>query len=488
MLTACRGDGLVRRLVPFLVPGAASLALLPLSGPSDVGLTVVAAVLALVSIVAMPLTWGATPTWWRPLPVYLVLLVVAMLREAHGGTSSGFAPLALLPVLWLGLYGTRRELHGAVLLLLLTFVVPLLGQGGAVEVGSWRLVVLMTLIALVVGSTVQTLTRELRRRVADLQAIGRVASSAADPALAREAVCRAACDVSGAIFSVLMEPDATRRTLSSTAKHGLEQGVRLAIGQESSIAVDVLRSGRPIHIADSRDHPGVSSRLVELTGSIGVLFFPVTRAGTPVAVLVLGFSRPLRSVPPHLEQTLEVLAAEASLIIERADLYQLLEVAALTDGLTGASNRRAWDAAVVDHWEQGTTGAGTVVALLDLDHFKAYNDSLGHLAGDELLRACVTAWQQQLRATDVLARWGGEEFAVLLRSCAPGDAAQVLDRLRAAVPGGCTVSVGAAHTPAGQTLDDAVHRADAALYRAKAQGRDRLHWSEEPGLTSAVGV
>ena len=477
MLDLFDPDGPARRLAPFIAPGAVSMALLPLSATAEPGLIVLAAFLALVSALGTALTSRCTPSWWRPLPVYLVFPVVALLRDAHGGTASGYAPLALLPVLWLGMYGTRRELQGAVVLLGATFTVPLLvEQGPAYPVGSWRLAALMTLTALVIGRAVQDLTRQLRRTVEDQQSIARAARAGTDPGAARGAICRAACEVSGAGFAVLLEPDAARRTLTSTARHGLDQGVRLMIGQESSASAAVLVSGRPVHIPDCRSSPGVSSRLAEQTGAVGALLYPVKAGGVPVAVLALGFDRPLRSVPPRLGQVLEILAAEAASMIERTDLSEQLGRAALTDGLTGAANRRAWDAAVDARREQHLTGPGTVVALMDLDRFKAYNDLLGHLAGDELLRACVAAWRQDLRATDVLARWGGEEFAVLLPDCTPEEAGPILERLRRSVPGACTVSVGATHADAGRELTSLVQEADSALYQAKGAGRDRLQW------------
>ena len=477
MLDLSDPDGAFRRLLPFLAPGVVSIVLLPLSATDEPKLIALAAVLALASTLGTALTSGRPPSWWRPLPVYLVFPVVALLRDAQGGTASGYAPLALLPVLWLGLYGTRRELQGAVVLLGATFTVPLLvAPGPAYPVGSWRLAVLMTLTGLAIGLAVQHLTRQLRRTVEDQQAIARAAGAGTDPAAARGAICRAACEVSGAAFAVLLEPDAARRTLTSTARHGLDQGIRLSVGQESSAAAAVLLSGRPVHIENSRNDPAASSRLSGQTGAVGALLHPVMARGATVAVLALGFDHPLRSVPPRLEQTMLILAAEAASIIERADLYEQLGRAALTDGLTGAANRRAWDAAVAAHQDQYSVGPGTVVALLDLDHFKAYNDLLGHLAGDELLKACVTAWRGNLRATDVLARWGGEEFAVLLPACTPETAGPVLDRLRRSVPGGCTVSVGATHADAGQDIAQLVRDADSALYQAKRAGRDRLQW------------
>jgi diguanylate cyclase (GGDEF)-like protein len=112
--------------------------------------------------------------------------------------------------------------------------------------------------------------------------------------------------------------------------------------------------------------------------------------------------------------------------------------------------------------------------MIDIDHFKRFNDEHGHAAGDRLLRTCALAWKSQLRPSDTLARYGGEEFAVLLPDCSLEDAETVLERLRAATPSAVTASVGVAELAHGETTAEVLARADAALYEAKDSGRDRL--------------
>ena len=114
------------------------------------------------------------------------------------------------------------------------------------------------------------------------------------------------------------------------------------------------------------------------------------------------------------------------------------------------------------------------MALLDVDDFKLYNDRAGHQAGDRLLREITAAWGAHLRRTDVLARIGGDEFAVLLRDCSPADAREVMERLRVSVPQGVTSSVGLACWEEDETPHALWGRADAALYRAKSAGRNRV--------------
>jgi diguanylate cyclase (GGDEF)-like protein len=114
------------------------------------------------------------------------------------------------------------------------------------------------------------------------------------------------------------------------------------------------------------------------------------------------------------------------------------------------------------------------VAIIDLDHFKTFNDRDGHQAGDRLLKSAASAWRTALRGSDTLARYGGEEFAVALPGCTAPEAQTVLERLRQLTPDGQTCSVGLAEWEPGESEAELVERADAALYEAKRAGRDVL--------------
>jgi diguanylate cyclase (GGDEF)-like protein len=146
---------------------------------------------------------------------------------------------------------------------------------------------------------------------------------------------------------------------------------------------------------------------------------------------------------------------------------------ARTDALTGVANRRAWDDELPRELARAARfGHPICVALVDLDHFKAYNDTHGHQAGDRLLKAAAAAWQARLRKTDLLARYGGEEFAVVLPDCGLDDGLEIAERLRTAQPEG-TCSIGIAAWDGREEATTLVARADRALYAAKAAGRDR---------------
>jgi len=171
------------------------------------------------------------------------------------------------------------------------------------------------------------------------------------------------------------------------------------------------------------------------------------------------------------------------LLVQVGALYREVGRLARTDGLTGVANRRAWDDELPRELARSArSGRQLCVALLDLDHFKAYNDRHGHLAGDRLLKAAAAAWQGKLRKTDLLARYGGEEFAVLLPDCGLDNAMQIAEHLRIAPPE-VTCSLGVADWDGCEDATELVARADRALYAAKAAGRNRSFAA--PGATAA---
>jgi diguanylate cyclase (GGDEF)-like protein len=185
------------------------------------------------------------------------------------------------------------------------------------------------------------------------------------------------------------------------------------------------------------------------------------------------------TLPPATNDAVHLLAVEAAVAIDQADLIRRLEGLASHDPLTGLMNRRAWNEHVDREVQRARrTGRPLSLAIIDLDHFKRYNDAHGHLAGDRLLKAAGAAWTSSLRGMDVLARWGGEEFAVLLPDTDTDDAITVLERLQRATPEGQTFSAGLAALDErgnGVTLTAA---ADEAVYAAKRAGRERISLAE----------
>ncbi|MFJ2984850.1 MULTISPECIES: diguanylate cyclase [unclassified Pseudomonas] len=169
-----------------------------------------------------------------------------------------------------------------------------------------------------------------------------------------------------------------------------------------------------------------------------------------------------------------------------------IEALATLDSLTGLPNRRSFDLLAAQALQEAQRdGAPLVALLIDLDHFKALNDTHGHLAGDEVLRQFANVLQSSLRQSDILCRWGGEEFIVLLRETEGRQAIDVAEKIRRRTeqltfsydeqPLRLTTSIGLSGLQPGDTLHALLTRADRALYRAKLAGRNRV-CSETPGL------
>jgi diguanylate cyclase (GGDEF)-like protein len=176
----------------------------------------------------------------------------------------------------------------------------------------------------------------------------------------------------------------------------------------------------------------------------------------------------LTTVGGHVGELLSVLD-------ERHALLRRLETLALTDQLTGLPNRRAWEETLSRELARAARdGLPVCVAVLDLDAFKRFNDDNGHLAGDALLRDAADAWRTELRGSDVLARYGGDEFAALIPGRGVDTAVIVVERLRRACPQGSTCSAGVAVWDGAESALDLFGRADAALYVAKQSGRNQI--------------
>jgi diguanylate cyclase (GGDEF)-like protein len=186
------------------------------------------------------------------------------------------------------------------------------------------------------------------------------------------------------------------------------------------------------------------------------------------------------------------LAGQAVVALENARLHRIVERQALVDGLTGLANRRQADETLASELARAQRLGGPVALILaDVDDFKTVNDRYGHPTGDIVLRDLAETLRETVREIDTAARWGGEEFAVILPSTDLEGAAQVAERVRVAlsereilstdgVPLHVTASFGASAASGSTTLVELIETADEALYRAKRAGKNRVYAGTEP--------
>jgi diguanylate cyclase (GGDEF)-like protein len=281
-------------------------------------------------------------------------------------------------------------------------------------------------------------------------------------------LCSTAARVARADSAVLWEPRANDTALVPAAAAGERIAAdELLLSDSLAGATRAYRTGQP-SFARLADQHGVELEPGERGRVRCALWQPVLRDQGTVAVLALYWLTPVEAPEQNLRATIVLLAAQAAIAIERVDLLARLERIAHTDELTGLLNRRAWreelpremSRAKREHWP-------LCVAMLDIDGLKKLNDTHGHHAGDQLLKQNAAAWSAALRPVDLLARYGGDEFAAVLTGCRLEDAQKLVERLIEATPEGHSFSVGIAEWDGTQGVQALMAEADASLYAAK---------------------
>ena len=327
-------------------------------------------------------------------------------------------------------------------------------------------------------SLVEDIT-ERKQAEMDMPAIASVLRRILSGEDARETIVEAAVDIAGASSAHLAERAGPDR-LRVTASAGLNLiGVDVMLGAPSATARTYL-SGEAMFIADPQEDPLVSRELLELSHARSIMWQPIFSHDDVIGVLCVCWGERVENVCARAARAVALLTDETAVALAHHDALERLAAQATTDGLTGLPNRRAWDARLAHDLAAARRRQHPLtLALLDMDRFKHYNDTRGHAAGDTLLREFAADARALLREGDTLARWGGEEFAILLPDCpSQGFAESILERIRAAVPDGQSCSVGFASWDGSESAEHLIARADRALYRAKACGRDRLDFSE----------
>jgi diguanylate cyclase (GGDEF)-like protein len=422
----------------------------------------------------------------------IFLAAAGLLRNAAGGSASGTGILAFLPVLQTALYVRDRRALGVVLVaVMLFYLAPILFIGPPEYVHSgYRSALLATAVSAIIGlvthglvDDIRNRAREARRRERILVRVNETIQTLFDSPNARADVCNAIRDISGAMIVVLFEAAPGSEMLRYSAAAVADDTVPVNTpAAPDSVVHEAFDSRQPVLInGPSAAHAGSDDLWLAAGKPASLLYQPLLKGETAIGVLVVGWAEESKLDEPHVVVA-SLLAHQAAAVINRADMIEQLTDEALTDPLTGVPNRRAWDAQLTDALSQRQAVA---VAMLDIDHFKQFNDAHGHPAGDRLLREATSAWRAEMRPRDFLARVGGEEFALLLTGTDVRTAEQMVDRIRARMPGGQTCSAGVALRISGDTPANLLKRADQALYDAKQGGRDRTVTARDESVPAA---
>ncbi len=231
------------------------------------------------------------------------------------------------------------------------------------------------------------------------------------------------------------------------------------------------------------------------TECLSRLSIPLISFGQTLGVLTLHSD--LRNAFGEIEmQSLESVADICASSIQNAHYVERIRQLSYLDGLTGIFNRRFFELRIMEEIERARrSGAGMAVVMADIDNFKKLNDEFGHLLGDEVLRQVSSLFHQQLRKIDVVCRYGGEEFAILLTQTGAQHALGVAEKLRKlvegwqfpGVPRRVTLSAGVAAFPEhGTGRDELIRAADKGLYAAKQGGRNRVCLANLVRMTSSA--
>ncbi|MCA9679523.1 MAG: sensor domain-containing diguanylate cyclase [Kofleriaceae bacterium] len=327
---------------------------------------------------------------------------------------------------------------------------------------------------------------QLARLPGVLFEIGKVVGSDQEPGQTLARISELICELTGADACSVMLLDGKRQRLLAKASYGLrtERIHRLSFAIGEGVAGWVLQRGEPALIPDVAHDPRFVVLEKAKTPIVSLACVPIEARTERVGVVTVTSGK-VGSFASHDVELLRFIARTIALDVENIRLHRV----AVTDVLTGAYNREFLQQRLPAEIERAVAGdAPLSVAMIDVDHFKTVNDRFGHDGGDEVLAEVASRLRAAIRGDDLLIRYGGEEFLVVLPRADAGKAWEIAERIRARLaarrievdgtPLTIAVSIGVAQLrhdgAAVEAAPELIRRADTALYAAKAQGRDRV--------------
>lgn len=355
------------------------------------------------------------------------------------------------------------------------------------------------------------LREELEAKNSELEAIQRIGlnfSSCLDRETLFPRILEEAVNITGASKASLMISSEKKGCLKVMAVSGGGEKIvsKLLVRDGEGIAGQVFVSGKPLLVDDVESDLRFARKNRSRYSTKSFLSVPILTHDNVVGVLNLAdkfsggifTSRDLRVI--------NTIAGHATLAIERSAYYHrslMLRKISITDPLTGLVNRRYFQERLTDEIERALRGGHPLsMLMIDIDFFKEYNDANGHPAGDRALVLAARTLRGNMRSIDLVSRFGGEEFAVILPETRKTEALEIGERIRAEVEmicfpgeenlkkGKLTISLGVAEFPEdSQDIKSLVRRADKALYKAKNAGRNRIEaYSSENAVRPSESI
>jgi diguanylate cyclase (GGDEF)-like protein/putative nucleotidyltransferase with HDIG domain len=432
--------------------------------------------------------WPRAAGWVLPTAGAAAILVIAAIIALTGGVDSPARLYIFFALAYAASFLTPRQASAMTIACAIVWALPVLDDRGLANAVGELALALPTFAVigavLMAGRRLLTAMREAADRLSEEHHALRSIATAVAAGHPPEVVCSLAAEQAARLLGadgggiLRFDPDDQLMVVGTWQRDGraVAPGISYAVVPTSPIAT-IRREGRSRRIDDMSIPVEHETKLLADQGFSTLVGTPVHVRGRLWGVLCVSAVEAC-SLPADAEQHLSEFAELVGMAVANTEQFARLSADATTDPLTGLANHRAFQERLRSELARAQRhDRPMTIALVDVDRFKTINDAGGHGVGDEVLRTVATHLRQHLRAEDVLARIGGDEFAVLLPEIDGEDAVAALERARqtierAAFAGGArvTISVG---------VCDALHSRDAAALTRYADGA--LYWSKEHG-------